>query len=284
MKKLPKKFEMCINNYPSNKFVLTQCGSDGKYSCEARTCLEDAFNLPAVYSQQFVQEAINCGNWIITKDLDEPELVFPIIAKHRDDAVTYPSRYLVITKSADPSFVDVIWHENTGTGLKKEDIAFWTIKDCKRLVKEGKWIVKRVGEKPQEPRRKVLVTRMVAENAWPSTTAYDALIEAGYGEPVKGDQVLLATKDGKSQVLEFDGYIWYKAFLDSSVLVDCGFTGTTIKAKNLNIPGKVVDAKLTITADTDAAVEAVERLRQAYEDLAIAMESVIALTEEMKNV
>lgn len=234
MTKLPHQFEICTKYDRATRFRATLDSTTGKYTLRNTSRLEDAYDAPLAYSAKFVQEAIDCGNWIVvvTKDMSpatEPELVFPIYAKHsgpeyQDEAC--PEANIKIEKGDLDGFVKVTW----GDGSVNE--GFWSVDSYKRLIEQGIWIVKHVGEKAPE-----VVT---------NTT-----------------------------------------YLSAADLDKISITSGTITARSFSVQAPqsapLSNLSLSIKCDTDAAVEAVERLTQALEDLAISYESVIALQRDFKE-
>lgn len=136
--KLPDKFEMCTKGNPLDKFILTKGANNEHYVMRklARS-IDDAYDAPVGYSVEFVEAAVENGDWTITKDLTERELVLPLTVQHKDGEIYY------ILKGSDEgraTFIDDNGHV---------DENYWTYQECRAFIEEGIWTVKSVG--PQKP-------------------------------------------------------------------------------------------------------------------------------------
>lgn len=199
MTKLPKKFEFCTTFDRATKYTL-EYFEEGMY----RFIDNDATFSPS-YTAWFVQACVDEGSWIITKNLEEPELVFPFTVLHKD--TPDDTELFVVTKGYEADRVTCTYP----TDSYDEYQNCFSFDDCKRFIKDGIWIVKSVG---------------------------------------------VSTDSLKHGHLNAD-----------------------------HIDAKALPISIQVTTEGfDETMERLEKLRQAYEDVAIAMESVIALQKEMKNV
>lgn len=208
MTKLSEKFEICTKHNRTSRYQLSLNKDTGKYSLQNVTSLEDAYNIPITYSARLVQEALDCGNWIMTKNLSEPELALPFTVEHPDSGNMFE-----ITRGSKAGYTS---HLSLGSGKLYENNC--TDAECKRFIKDGIWIVKHVGEKAPEQ--------------------------------VEEDRVLV---------------------VDGAITA----TGVTNNGKDVHT--------MRFVADVNDAVLSVDRLAQAYESLAVSMESCLALNEKLKG-
>lgn len=194
MEKLPNKFEMRTKYNHEKHYILTKQADGLFYKLVVKGSLEEAYDTPSSYTVRSVEDAVRFGAWIITKNLDEPEMKFPFAIEHHTTHNVY-----TISKGSQEGRVSM--HDSAYDQTYPN--AF-SEAQAKVFIKEGIWIVKHVGEKAPEA-------------------------------PQSSEKSL---------------------------------------------------ATLTIDVDSTRVTEAlehVERLRQAYEDLAIAMESVMKLQKEWKG-
>ena len=202
MTKLPKKFEFCTKYNRADKHVL-EYFEEGMY----RYLAECGYG--PNYTAAFVQGCVNEGSWIITKDLDEPELVFPFtaVAKHTPKEIAEEETFTAHRSECN--------NYEMYTSYPDGAEYVFSLDSCKKFIKDGTWIVKSVGEK---------VTETVEE-------------------------------------LDF------------------------IQKGQFVSDGTISDLPIKVTIEGfDETMERLEKLRQAYEDVNIAMESVIALQKELKGV
>lgn len=157
---LANKFEICTKYNRTDRYTIEKY-EEGMYHNSAVNGVSNT-SFMAQYTEAFVQACLTEGDWIMTANLSEHldvpqatevaaerEMVFPFVAKHKNDTKDYRDNYHVVSKSISEGMVDVHWY-HTGNTYYKSDYSFWTIEDAKRLVKQGIWIVKHVGEKAEE--------------------------------------------------------------------------------------------------------------------------------------
>lgn len=226
MKALPKKFEMCTKYAPYDKRIMEQSVCGDYMMSIANPSLENTWDKPMHYSERFVSKCIEEGSWIVTKDMDEPELAFPFTAE-----VAFSGNVYEVVKGSTEGYVSKTYlPDNT---LYEN---FSTVEQAKQFIKDGTWIVKHVGEKIQEP----------------------ALVSNGS----------IATSKITVNDLSSIGSI---GVLSTRALPEAPQSRST---SNL-----AVDSM----CDTCTTEGAIERTRQALEDLAITYESLIALQRKFKG-
>lgn len=253
MNKLPAKFEIHAKYDPATHHIATLNEAGTKYSIHSRESLDNAYDAPVELSVRFVQEALDSGSWIMTKKLEEVsverEMVFPFTFEcpESEESIIYTA------SKGKPGIVNVDWETNTYHTMHYSEA------HVKEYIKDGSWIVKSVGEKAEEKPAKYDVS-------------FGGNIEAPYGM--------------FGRLCKDTGDIQCEGF--SLKAGELKLTKTTLTTPSVAAPQAPESAPtsvgtLAINVDTEAAVEAVERLRQAIEDLCISYESVIALQKEMKN-
>lgn len=294
--KLPNKFEICTKYARADKRIVELSNDGYYYMRHAAPFLDDAFDAPLKYSKGFVTEAIAEGSWIITKDLDEPELVFPINARHsgieyRDEGC--PEANITIEKGDVEGYVKVTW------GDGQVDSQHWTVDNCKRLIKEGIWIVKSVGAvAPEKAPENTHTCRQVEGASWNDFQALLSITSLTGRQPCVGDTVTLFNESAKySETRTYKGKTWelVKMKLGGNLLIGGGSI-TAKRLVNSDDKGGIVETSeapqsasknlttLTISVNMGDSVAQAKALTDAVEALNISMESYIKLKEEMKNV
>ena len=129
--KLPNKFE--YSNTDGNKFWMTLIG--GVYWCTYVG--EDAEEgKTSSWQVSTVEHCLEMGTWIITKNLDEPELVLPFTYVYDGGTLVYKAEQGFTTDK-----VNIV--SPTGRKVASD---WWTKDQCREFIKTGTWIVKSVGE------------------------------------------------------------------------------------------------------------------------------------------
>lgn len=255
---LPTKFEICTKYNRCTIFILTRTVTGCYEMVHKNPSLEDAWDKPIPYTEELVRHSLDCGNWIMTKNLDEPELVFPFYVIHREYEKNSPERLWKMYEGEAEGFVNTEFEDGF-------EYNTWPVAEVKRFIKEGIWIVKHVGEKAKEPAAKYTVR--INDNG----------VIRGFGL----DHNFVVNPDGRATYCG---------------AITCG-TGFCIDNGKLDLSNASIvsppqapqsaptdTSTLTLKVDSSQVVEAlvhVEKLAQAYENLAMAMESVMQLTKEM---
>lgn len=237
---LATKFEICTKYDRTSRYTLSLDSTTGKYVMRNVTKLEDAYDVPATYSVRFVQEALDEGSWIMTKKLEEAvereiasedrPLVFPFTVLH--SATPDEKEMFEVTKGYEAGRVTCTYFNDDGATYEN----CFTEEDAKKYIKEGFWLVKAVGEKPEEINVK---------------------------EALKPFGITV----GDAGEFTFTGAL-VKGFEDAPQPPESTVISTL---------------KVVVECDTTEALANAKALAAAYEELAISMESVIALAKEMKN-